>query len=532
MEPDWTHRNQGPTRRWHIPCIDFREATCPELTNVCSVPSRGRTLTEWTTAFRNDFAAAAESLRVLREQLETGANAWISRITPGRLERELRRLQSQSPTLPLYGVPFAVKDNFDAEGWPTTAGCPGFAYHPGHSAHAIARLEAAGAILVGKTNLDQFATGLAGTRSPYGAVTNPFNPAYVAGGSSAGSAVVVAEGLVPLALGTDTAGSGRIPAGFNNVIGLKTTRGRCSKQGVVPACPSLDCLAIFALTADDAGTALDVIEGFDPDDPWSRPDPTTDSAPAIPRHLGIPRSTEWFGDNRAELAWLGTMARMEDMGMTLHAVDFTPLFELASLLYHGPWIAERHAALGGFIEARPEAVDPVVRAIIMRGREFSASDVFAARQRRQELLREVRSLFTRHDALLVPTAPGHPLQAAIENEPLEQDSRLGRYASFVNLADCCAVAVPAGFRVDGLPFGISLVAPAWQDRRLLAWTRAWQHQVPSLRGATGIPAPNPGEPPTLAITKPRLAVAGPYRSLSRHSGWQQSQLQDAQDKHA
>ncbi len=499
---------------------------------MSSLPSTGRTLAEWTAAARSDFAVAAESLRALREHLDTGSNAWISRIPAERLEAQIRRLQKLPSSLPLYGVPFAVKDNFDAAGWPTTAGCPGFAYHPAHSASAVARLEAAGAVLVGKTNLDQFATGLAGTRSPYGAVVNPFNRAYVAGGSSAGSAVAVAEGLVPLALGTDAAGSGRIPAGFNNVVGLKTTRGRCSKQGVVPACPSLDCIAVFALTADDAGAALDVIDGYDPDDPWSRPDPTTDSAPSIPKSLAIPQCIEWFGDNRAELAWLGTMARMEDMGMTLHAVDFTPLFELASLLYHGPWIAERHAAIGGFIEARPEAVDPVVRAIIARGREFSASDVFEARQRRQELLREVRPLFALHDALLVPTAPGHPLLTAIAGEPLEQDSRLGRYASFVNLADCCALAVPAGFRVDGLPFGISMIAPAWQDRRLLAWARAWQRHVPTLRGATGIPAPSAGVPPAPAITKPRLAVAGPYRPLSRHSGWQQqSHLPNTKEKH-
>lgn len=498
-----------------------------------TLPSTGRTLAEWVAAFRSDFAAAAASLRALRENLDTGSSAWISRIPAQRLEEQLRRLQGLPSSLPLYGVPFAVKDNFDAAGWPTTAGCPGFAYHPANSAPAVTRLEAAGAILIGKTNLDQFATGLAGTRSPYGAVANPFNRAYVAGGSSAGSAVVVAEGLVPLALGTDAAGSGRIPAGFNNVVGLKTTRGRCSKQGVVPACPSLDCVAVFTLTADDAAAVLDVIEGYDLDDPWSRPDPTTDSAPSIPKSLAIPQSTEWFGDYRAELAWLDTMARMEDMGMALHAVDFTPLFELASLLYHGPWVAERHAALGGFIEARPEAVDPVVRSIIARGREFSASEVFEARQRRQELLREVRALFARHDALLVPTAPSHPLLTAIADEPLEQDSRLGRYASFVNLADCCAVAVPAGFRVDGLPFGISLIAPAWQDRRLLAWARAWQHHAPSLRGATDIPAPSAGVPPTPVIPKPRLAIAGPYWPLPRHGGWQQqSHLPDTKEKHA
>jgi allophanate hydrolase len=493
----------------------------------------GRTVAEWTSAFRGDFASGAQSLRSLCESLDPGSTAWISRVAPERLEQEIRRLRDQSPALPLYGVPFAVKDNIDAAGWPTTAGCPGFTYHPAKSAQAVARLEAAGAILVGKTNLDQFATGLAGTRSPYGAVRNPFNPAHVAGGSSAGSAVVVAEGLVPLALGTDTAGSGRIPAGFNNVVGLKTTRGLCSKQGVVPACPSLDCIAIFALTTEDAGTALDVIGGFDPQDPWSRQEPAVESAPGIPRSLAIPRSAEWFGDNRAELAWLGALGRIEDMGMALHAVDFGPLFELASLLYHGPWIAERHAVLGGFIEARPEAVDPLVRAIVTRGREFSASDVFAAQQRRQELLREVQHLFSHYDALLVPTAPTHPTLAAIANEPLEQDSRLGRYASFVNLADCCALAVPGGFRVDGLPFGITLIAPAWRDRSLLEWAGAWQRHAPWLRGATGIPAPHAAVPGENAPTNPRLAVAGPYRRVPRGIGrQQQSQPLDNKEKHA
>jgi allophanate hydrolase len=504
-----------------------------EPSDVPREHATGRTVAEWTAAFRGDFAAGVQSLRAVCENLDTGSNAWISRISSERLEQDIGRLRDQDPALPLYGVPFAVKDNFDAAGWPTTAGCPGFTYHPAKSAQAVARLEAAGAILLGKTNLDQFATGLAGTRSPYGAVRNPFNPAHVSGGSSAGSAVVVAEGLVPLALGTDTAGSGRIPAGFNNVVGLKTTRGLCSKQGVVPACPSLDCVAVFALTTEDAAAALDVIEGFDPQDPWSRQAPETGSAPWTPRSLAIPQSSEWFGDNRAELAWLGALARIEDMGMALHAVDFGPLFELASLLYHGPWIAERHAALGGFIEARPEAVDPLVRAIITRGREFSASDVFAAQQRRQELLREVQTLFARCDALLVPTAPTHPSLAGIANEPMEQDSRLGRYASFVNLADCCALAVPAGFRVDGLPFGVTLIAPAWRDRSLLEWSRAWQRHAPWLRGATGIPAPHAPMPAEDIPANPRPAVAGAYRRVPRGLGRQQQfQPLDTKEKHA
>jgi allophanate hydrolase len=489
---------------------------------VSITPPTGRTAAEWSAAFREDFAAAADALRALHHTLDSGANAWISRIDAGRLETEIDRLRALPPQLPLYGAPFAVKDNIDAAGWPTTAGCPDFAYQPAASAGAVTRLEAAGAVLMGKTNLDQFATGLAGTRSAYGAVANPFNRDYVAGGSSSGSAVAVAEGRVPLALGTDTSGSGRIPAGFNNLVGLKPTLGRCSRQGIVPGCLSLEGIAIFALTPDDAATALDVVEGHDPSDPWSRSVPSPEPPPELPIRLAIPRSAEWFGDHRAELAWLGALAGVESMGMKLQPVDFTPLFELASLLYHGPWVAERHAALGPFVQARPESVHPIVRSIILRGGRFSASEAFQAQHRRKELLRDVQALFERHDALLVPTSPTHPTLAAVAAEPLEQDSRLGRYASFVNLADGCAIALPAGFRADGLPFGITLIAPAWRDRSLLAWARAWQRHAPWLRGATGIPAPMPPEAagtPGTAGTRP--ASPGPYLRLPPRRGRQQ-----------
>jgi allophanate hydrolase len=313
------------------------------------------------------------------------AVVWISQVSAARLRQRARELEDRwhadeqyIDSLPLYGVLFAVKDNIDVAGMPTTAGCPAFAYTPTHSAPVVMRLEAAGAILVGKTNMDQFVTGLVGTRSPFGAVPNAFKPAYISGGSSAGSAVAVARGLVSFALGTDTAGSGRVPAGLNNIVGLKPSRGLLSAGGVVPACQSLDCVSIFALTVSDAAVVLQAARGFDSQDPCSRwLDLTPDVCPT-PFRFGIPDANhlEFFGDTYAQDCFEQSIALLRSLGGAAVEIDFAPFLEAGALLYDGPWVAERLAALREFFETQASAMHEVVRTIIGEGRRYSAADLF------------------------------------------------------------------------------------------------------------------------------------------------------------
>ncbi|MGQ0655362.1 MAG: allophanate hydrolase [Betaproteobacteria bacterium] len=385
---------------------------------------------------------------------------WILRIP---------QTERRSGTGALAGKTFAVKDNIDVAGLPTTAACPEFSYIAKETAPAVQRLLDAGATLVGKTNLDQFATGLAGVRTPYGVPRNSINPEYIPGGSSSGSAVAVATGEVDFSLGTDTAGSGRVPAAFNNIVGLKPTRGLVSTRGVVPACRSLDCVSIFARTAAEAGRVLEVVRGFDAADPFSRA--AAAPARAMPRsfdgcRVGVPRQSqlEFFGNLETPLLF---RAFLEKLGAQLVEIDFAPFLETARLLYEGPWIAERYAAIREFIERRPDALHPVTRQIIEGAKRHGAVDAFQAYYRLQELRRKVSPLWQSIDLLVTPTAGTIYKVSEVEADPVRLNSNLGYYTNFVNLLDLAAIAVPAGFQKNGLPFGATLAGPAFTDDALV-----------------------------------------------------------------
>lgn len=472
----------------------------------------GWTIDQWLAAYRDQGLAPRAALQSLRAQLNSDDAAWIYIVSAAELDRQIDALAhlGDSASLPLFGVPFAVKDNIDVAGIPTTAACPAFTYIPDTDATSVARLKQAGAIVLGKTNLDQFATGLVGTRSPYGAVPNAFNADYVSGGSSSGSATTVARGLVPFSLGTDTAGSGRVPAGFNNIVGLKPTKGRFSTSGVVPACRSLDCVSVFALTVDDAETVASVMEGFDPTDGYSRLAPAAATYFSATPRFAIPASPNWFGDTQAEAAWLETLKLMSAAGVELVTVDFAPMFALAQLLYGGPWVAERHAAIADFMQAHAADMNNVVRGIIENAVNFSATDTYRAEYRRADLAREIQLLMGDVDALLVPTSPRHPTIAEVAADPIGVNSQLGTYTNFVNLADCSALALPAVMRADGLPFGITLIAPAWQDAALAAFGKKWHSSVNLSLGATAKTTPTFAQKNTAPQGYVRLAVVGAH----------------------
>jgi allophanate hydrolase len=413
---------------------------------------------------------------------------WISLVPREAALARARALEAAGPgRLPLYGRTFAVKDNIDASGMQTTAGCPAYAYSPSADATSVRKLLEAGAVLIGKTNLDQFATGLVGARSPHGACRNAFDPAYISGGSSSGSALAVALGMVDFALGTDTAGSGRVPAAFNNLVGLKPTRGRVSATGVVPACRSLDCVSVFARTCAEAESVLSVLEGFDATDPYSR-DPGPEAAiPGENFRVAVPRPAqrEFFGDAQYAALYEQAIARMAAIGGTPVEVDLQPFLAAQALLYEGPWIAERTVQLGDFIAAHPDAVLPVIRRIVDSGRAYSAADAFAAQYRLAALRRESEAVWRAADTLLVPGAPTIYKLEAVERDPIELNARLGRYTNFVNLLDLAAITVPAGFRGDGLPFGVTLVGPAWSDRALAALGARFLAERVSTKPAAG-----------------------------------------------
>ncbi|WMT75597.1 allophanate hydrolase [Bradyrhizobium sp. Ash2021] len=378
--------------------------------------------------------------------------------------------------LPLLGVPVAVKDNIDALGMPTTAACPAFAYSPAHDSTAVAKLRTAGAIIIGKTNLDQFATGLVGVRSPYGIPVNPMRGDLIPGGSSSGSAVAVAAGLVPLALGTDTAGSGRVPAMLNNIVGLKPSLGLISTAGVVPACRTLDCISVFSLTVDDAMTALSVMAGSDGADPFSRNRPLANMT-AFPGNLrlGIPRNGQliFFGDKASEKAYGEALQRWTSLGATLVEFDLEPFYETARLLYEGPWVAERYLVIRNMLASSPDSIHPVTREITAAGARLTAADTFAALYRLQALRRVAERAFTSLDAVVLPTAPTAYSTAQVLANPVELNSRLGTYTNFVNLLDLCGLALPAAMRPDGIPFGITLLAPAGHDAQLASIGRVF-----------------------------------------------------------
>lgn len=466
-------------------------------------------------AYRSGELRVREAMEHVLAQIDAAPerNVWIARLPRESVMSYVEALERRSPEeLPLYGVPFAIKDNIDLAGVPTTAACPQFAYVPGRSATVVQRLIDAGAIPVGKTNLDQFATGLVGTRSPYGACSNSFDPAYIAGGSSSGSAVAVATGLVSFALGTDTAGSGRVPAAFNNIIGLKPSCGLLSAHGVVPACRSLDAVSIFALTAADAETVLEVALGLDEADAFSKPIVLAVPKPD-PLRIGVPSldQLDFFGDEEYRALYEAACKRAKALGASLIPIDIAHFLEAARLLYEGPWIAERYAAIQSFIDSQPQALHPVTRQIIEGGARPSAVDFFKAQYRLQELKRLTSLVWREVDLLLLPTAGTIYRIEEVANDPIRLNSNLGFYTNFVNLLDLAAIAVPSGFRRDGLPFGVTFVATAAQDRTLLAWAARFHVESVSQLGALAEPVPTP-EPRTDATTDIQVVVCGAHMS--------------------
>ncbi|WP_041523707.1 allophanate hydrolase [Gilvimarinus agarilyticus] len=474
----------------------------------------GWTLTDWRTAYSEDNVSPKELLTSLVAGLDASDPAWTHIVSPAELTRQLDTLEGKSVVdLPLYGVPFAVKDNIDVAGLPTSAACPSYAYEARISATTVARLTEAGAIVIGKTNLDQFATGLVGTRSPYGAVPNSVNPDYVSGGSSSGSAVVVARGIVPFSLGTDTAGSGRVPAGFNNIVGLKPTKGRFSTRGVVPACRSIDCVSVFALGVSDATAIAQQLEAFDPKDAYSRRPSVSvqthvfGNAPT----LAIPSHIDWCGDDAQREAWLTALEDLSASGAKIITMDFAPMQALAQLLYGGAWVAERGAAVGDFIAKQSPDINPVVGGIISQANKFSAIDVFNAEYRRAELAQEIQGLMNEVDALVVPTTVRFPTQAEVADDPVGVNSQLGLFTNFVNLADCAALSVPANKRRDNLPFGITFIAPAWSDNALAELGATWQQHQPWSKGALSQALTvQPAQPTGIDEQMIRIAVVGAH----------------------
>ena len=451
----------------------------------------GKTLAAWRQLIAQNGDAVLTLLKEYIHTLSIEDNAWLMIASEAQLQAQwdalIPRYRDNPDALPLFGIPFAVKDNVDVAGWPTTAACPAFEYIAKQDATAVARLKAAGAMVIGKTNLDQFATGLVGTRSPYGAVANTFNADYVSGGSSSGSASVVARGLVPFAFGTDTAGSGRVPAGFNNIVGLKPTKGWLSAKGVVPACRLNDTLSVFALTVDDAFYIASLAGGVDPEDAYSRSNPATAPA-ALPQNpvLAIPEVLNFFGDTQAQAAWEKALDALCDGGATLRPIDFSAFSQLAEQLYQGPWVAERTAAVGDMLQ-HPEQMDPTVYTIVSAGLNYSAVDAFKAEYLRAELAQKIHQALADVDALVVPTSPTIHTLEEMKQEPIRFNSQFGTYTNFTNLADLSALALPAPLRDDGLPAGITLIAPAWHDRALADFGLRWQQQLALPLGATGLP---------------------------------------------
>jgi len=417
--------------------------------------------------------------------------------------------------LPLFAVPVAVKDNIDVLGMPTTAACPAFSYQPSHDATAVARLRAAGAIIIGKTNLDQFATGLVGVRSPYGIPNNPIRDDLIPGGSSSGSAVAVAAGLVPLSLGTDTAGSGRVPAMLNNIVGLKPSLGMVSTAGVVPACRTLDCVSVFSLTVDDAVTALAAMAGPDPADPFSRDRPLGEIAPLPAKlRLGVPRGGQliFFGDKAAEAAYGDAIRRWAALGAEFVEFDMEPFYETARLLYEGPWVAERYLVIRNLLASSPDSIHPVTREIIAPGSRLTSTETFSALYRLQGLRKIAERVFVNIDAIVLPTAPTVYTTRQVLANPIELNSRLGTYTNFVNLLDLCALSLPASMRPDDTPFGITLLAPAGRDALLASIGRVFHADTKLPVGARGVPQPQLSPLPVAIGGDLAIAVVGAHMS--------------------
>jgi allophanate hydrolase len=425
---------------------------------------------------------------------EDSRHIWIRRLTLDETMVYAKRLEGKSiADLPLYGVPFAIKDNIDLAGIPTTAACPEYAYTPTKSATVVQKLIDAGAIPIGKTNLDQFATGLVGTRSPYGACKNSINPDYISGGSSAGSAVSVALGLASFSLGTDTAGSGRVPAAFNNLVGHKPTCGLLSTSGVVPACRTLDCVSIFALTAADATKILESAQGFDVEDAYSRK-ATVEVSTISDKSFtfGVPKQNQLAFFNNAETPELFKQAikQLESLGGKAVEIDFEVFLETARFLYEGPWVAERYAAIRDFFETKSDAIFPVTKQIIGGAAKFSAADTYVSLYKLKALQRKAEAVWSDIDVMVTPTAGTIYTIAEVNADPVQCNSNLGYYTNFMNLLDLSATAVPTGFQADGLPFGITICAPAFKDSQLLKLAAKIQNLSTKTLGATGLPFTN------------------------------------------
>ncbi|WP_439613342.1 allophanate hydrolase [Reyranella sp.] len=458
-------------------------------------------------------AGALDVRQTIEEVLKRIAQAgddkvWISRAADADLLAQADALDArrdQIDRLPLYGVPFAAKDNLDVAGMVTTAACPGFAYEAKTSAEVVQRLVDAGAIVIGKTNLDQFATGLVGVRSPYGVPRNPFDASYVPGGSSSGSAVAVSSGLVSFSLGTDTAGSGRVPAGFNNIVGLKPTPGLLSNEGMVPACRSLDCTSVFALSCADADAVLAVAA-----------EPHTTPAVGKTFRFGIlgTKDAEFFGDAAYAALYAQSIERLKALGGTPVEIDYAPFRDAAQLLYAGPWVAERTAAVGAFMESADEksGVWPTTQQIVLGGRKYSAVDAFEGQYRLADLKARAFTEMKGLEFLAVPTAGTVYKLSDLEREPVLYNSHLGHYTNFVNFFGLSALAVPAGFRPDGMPFGITLISNANAERALLAFGARWQRAVPLPLGKTTSRLPPPETDPVIVEDRVPVAVVGAHMS--------------------
>ncbi len=452
-----------------------------------------------------DPIAAAE--RAIAADLAHDDRAlWITRLPDAAIRARARTLSEEGPRgRSLWGVPFAVKDNIDVAGLPTTAACPAFAYTPAEDAPAVRRLLDAGALLIGKTNLDQFATGLVGVRSPYGVPRNVFDADRVPGGSSSGAGCAVAAGIVTFALGTDTAGSGRVPAAFGNIVGLKPTIGSVSARGMVPACRSIDTISVFAGSVDQAMAVQRVIAAPDSADPYSRAAPF-----AHLRRSPLPPAFRVRFADPGDLCAPGVAEATRAVAASLKAdpVDITPFLEIARLLYDGPWVAERTAALEDVLRDQAEALHPVTRAILEGGQTRRTVDAFHAFHKLAQVRRLAVELFASCDVLLLPTTPYCPTLAELAADPIGPNSRLGTYTNFVNLCDLAAIAVPAGFGPDGLPVGVTLVGPAWSEGRLAALADHIHRARVSTLGATGLPLPPPAEPDALAADETALFCVG------------------------
>ena len=484
--------------------------------------------------YRDGDFTPQELLETLLAQCREDDNPiWITLLQMDQLAPYLSNLEDKGPDeLPLYGIPFAIKDNIDLAGVPTTAACPSFSHIPQKSAFVVEQLIQAGAIPLGKTNMDQFATGLVGTRSPepWGPCQNALNPEYISGGSSSGSAVAVSRQLVSFSLGTDTAGSGRVPAAFNNIVGLKPSRGLLSNTGVVPACKSLDVISIFAVTAADANSVLDCAAVFDSDDAYSRANSFDNgkryfSMPSAPLRIGVPNleHLEFFGDSDSEHSFSRALDTIKAAGHQLISIDFEPFLKAARLLYEGPWVAERYLAIQEIIEQSPGALLPVIREIIGAGNRQQATDAFSAMYQLQDFCQQARSTLDDVDMILTPTAGTCYRTADVLAEPIKLNSNLGFYTNFMNLMDFSALAIPTGFLPSGVGFGVTLFHHAFTDKKLLGAGASFQQLFDLPLGASRQPSKTQADSDSRAATDSiEVIVCGAHLS-GQPLNWQLSE---------